>query len=102
MKTAFFVASAVLAVTISAPAQAQIKAGIAPKAKSVVLAERAAKAEREQQLASANESQQRHDQAFARMDTNGDGRISPEEYRAAGAVQEAHEDHLGQRGPQSR
>ena len=101
MKTAFFVASAVLALTVSAPAQAQIKAGIAPKPWSVIKAERAAKAEREEQRL-AGKSEQRHDQAFAKMDTNGDGRISPEEYRAAGAMQEAQEDHLGDRNQRSQ
>jgi hypothetical protein len=101
VKVALTLVGTILALTISAPASAQIKAGIMPKSKSQVAAERAAKAEREQQRYASADDHRRKDEAFARMDTNRDGRISPEEYRAAGAVQEAYEDHLGQ-GQQTR
>jgi hypothetical protein len=92
----------ILALSISAPATAQIKAGIMPKSKSQIAAERAAKAEREEQKRASAADDRRADEAFARLDTNRDGRISPDEYRAAGAVQEAYEDHLGAQGQQTR
>jgi hypothetical protein len=96
-------ALALMTLTVSVPAVAQIKAGIMPRAKSEIAAERAARAERDhQQQRASTDDQRRADEAFARMDTNRDGRISPEEYRAAGAVQEAFEDHLGAQGQQSR
>jgi hypothetical protein len=91
-----------MTLTVCAPAVAQIKAGIMPKPRSQAAADRAAKAEREQQQRASTDEYRRTDEAFARMDADRDGRISPEEYRAAGAVQEAYEDRLGGQGEQTR
>ncbi len=93
MKTTLIAVGLISAFAFSGVAQAQIKAGIQPKPWSQVRAEQAAKAEREAlRLAGGNRD------VFDRMDTNRDGRISREEYRAAGVVREALEDHLRQRG----
>jgi hypothetical protein len=88
LRIALLIASAAVAVTVSAPAAAQIKAGIPPKPKSVIAAEKLAKAE------AAQKQEQKRQADFARLDANRDGVVSADEYKAAGAIQEAFEEHL--------
>lgn len=96
MRIALLIASAAIAATVSTPAAAQIKAGIPPKAKSVIAAEKLAKAE------AAKALEQRRQADFARLDANRDGVVSADEYKAAGAIQEAFEEHLDGRALRAR
>jgi len=82
-------------------AQAQIKAGIPPKPKSVIEAERTARIERENAKQMAQAAERGHDEAFARLDTDGNGRLSPDEFKEARLESEARraptEPHAAQR-----
>lgn len=92
MRPTFLIALITASFCYAGVAQAQIKAGIPPKSRAQIQAERLAKAERQQTRLADADAERRHDEGFARLDANRDGRISRDEYRAAGAVDEAIED----------
>jgi hypothetical protein len=72
-----------LAFGLAGAAQAQIKAGIPPKPRSVIEAEKRAKAEQAERLAQAGQRSDSHAEAFATADRDADGKVDLTEFKEA-------------------
>jgi hypothetical protein len=76
--------AAVLGAVAAGGAQAQVKTYYKPKSMQEIRAERAAKAEREARVQMASdETHRRHEEAFAKVDTDRNGRINLKEFKEA-------------------
>lgn len=87
MKTVLIAALAALASAGAAGAQVPTKAGIQPRTWAEVRADkeaRTAKAQRQEAVRLASrETHERHEEAFGRVDMDGNGRINLDEFKEA-------------------